>query len=545
MSFTRASASSVACVAGVICLLVYLQSLTCGFINYDDPAYVLENSLIRHLDRNLFVTAFTQAREGFWMPLTWISLAIDYQLWGLNPLGYHLTNIVLHTINTVLVVLIADSLLRQVQVRENGERHPYSYPVMLLIAGLLWGIHPLRVESVAWVTERKDVLNGVFSLGSILCYLRYTYAKGVQGKEVSAARTYIVSLLLLILSLMAKSVSVVIPAMLLVADWYPLGRLRKGNVLPVLREKLPFVVVAAAMSVATIYFASASSILVPTDQLSFIGRSVLAGYAVFEYCRYLLWPVGIIHLYLLPYPPPVAVIAKAALALAFTGFCLLAGRKKAWIPATWLCVLIPLFPTLPFLQNGVQAFAARFTYLPSVALSIAAAALIASVYQKSLATSRRYPRYVVAVMVTALLAFYGAMTERLIGSWKTSETLWTRLIEIRPIGRAYYFRADYYLETGRFAAAADDLLVSIRIAERAGNPEVFNLYMLRGEALSKAGRYEEAVQDFSTAIEMNPQQNYFYHRGLALKALGRAKEAAEDFKRAGSATGPIEWQYLW
>jgi len=538
--------------ATAICLLFYLRALACGFVNFDDPAYVLENTAIRQLDSAFFLSAFSRAYEGFWMPLTWISLAVDYHFWGLNPFGYHLTNILLHAANTGLVVLIADRLLRRGPDPKSGpegsgDQQGYSrtYAAMLLLAGLLWGIHPLRVESVTWVTERKDVLNGLFSLGSIFCYLRYVHLKGVQGKERNAACSYVLSLILLLLSLMAKSVSVVIPVMLLVVDWYPLGRLRKGSFLPVLREKVPFLVLSAVMTVATIYFASASSILVPADQLSVVDRFVLAGYAVFEYCRYMLWPVGVIHLYLLPYPPSASVIAKATMALLFTCFCLLAGRRKAWIPATWICFLIPLFPTLPFLQNGVQSFAARFTYLPSVAISIASASVIGIACQKALDANKRSLRNLVVLLVAALLVFYGAMTERLIASWNNSETLWTRLIEIRPIGRAYYFRADYYLETGRYGAAAADLLVSIRIAERAGNPEVFNLYVLRGSALFKAGRHEEAVRDFSTAIEMNPQPNYFYHRGLALKAQGKANEAEEDFMRAGPATGPIEWQYLW
>src|SRR6185369_15215948 len=181
MRLGRFSTGTIACAAGLICLIVYLRALGCDFVSYDDPDYVLNNPLIRHLDLRLFVPAFSEQYNGWWMPLTWISLAIDYHFWELNPLGYHLTNILLHSFNAGLVVLIAARIWTQIQGQGSGGTLPvsdpagqrqieYLYPLTMLLAGLLWGLHPLRVESVAWVTERKDVLNGLFSLASILLY---------------------------------------------------------------------------------------------------------------------------------------------------------------------------------------------------------------------------------------------------------------------------------------------------------------------------------------------------------------------------------------
>ncbi len=134
------------------------------------------------------------------------------------------------------------------------------------------------------------------------------------------------------------------------------------------------------------------------------------------------------------------------------------------------------------------------------------------------------------------------MTVKLIGSWKNSATLWSRNIDIQPSGRAFYFRGDYYLQKGKYVAAAEDLSVSIRMGQEAGFPGLFNLHALRGEALSKAGHYQEAVKEFTSAILLNPFPNYFHHRGLALKALGNLKASEEDFKQAGTETGPIKWQ---
>lgn len=535
---------AVAVAAALICLLVYLRALSCDFVNYDDPNYVVLNPAIRLLDWGFIVSAFTTSYMGWWMPLTWISFAVDYRFWGLNPLGFHLTNIVLHAINTGLVVLIADKLLGKVFLRTssgNQERgNKFLYPGMLLLAGLLFGIHPLRVESVAWVTERKDVLSGVFSLASILFYLRYAEKRDSSEGAQGAVKDYAISAVSFVLALMAKPVSVVIPAMLLVADWYPLGRFRKGKALPFLVEKVPYLLLSAAIVVATLYSASGETILVSLHDFPLYRRTILAGYALVEYCRMALYPVGLVHLYLLPRIFPVTYYVAAAGSAIFTWYCFHARRKRPVLLATWLAFVLPLIPVLGFFQNGAQAYAARFTYLPSVAPAIAVAALVAVAYRK-LASAHRFPCILLAVSAVTVLVFCGSVTERLIGSWKNPETLWSRLIAIRPVGRAYYLRADYRLRNGRYLAAADDLRISIQMGKGAGFPGVFDLEALRGDALYKAGRYAEAAQEFTEAIRLNPQPNYFYHRGLALAALGKKKEAEADFLLAGDDTGPVKW----
>jgi tetratricopeptide (TPR) repeat protein len=163
-------------------------------------------------------------------------------------------------------------------------------------------------------------------------------------------------------------------------------------------------------------------------------------------------------------------------------------------------------------------------------------------YDASLSNHSRYYRMVIGGLIVGVLLFWVAMTERLIGTWKNPETLWTRAIEIQPMGRAYYLRADYYLQAGRYTEAAADLSASITMGIKAGFPELFNLHALRGDALSKAGRFQEAVQEFTEAIALYPYPGYYYHRGKALQALGRQREAETDFLRAGPETGPIEWR---
>ena len=221
----------------------------------------------------------------------------------------------------------------------------------------------------------------------------------------------------------------------------------------------------------------------------------------------------------------------------FCGICVLQFRKNRWLPATWLLFILPLLPVLGFFQNGAQSHAARFTYLPGLALSICAASIFVALCKKY----PLYARFLTAGFV-ALLLLYGATTLRHLAAWKNSETLWSRVISIQPIGRAYYLRADYLSQKGRYLEAADDLLKSINIGKGAGYTMMFNLHALRGDALRKAGLNEEAVREFTNAIALNPYPNYFYHRGLSLQALGRVKEAEADFLLAGDEIGPIEWR---
>ncbi|HEY3307586.1 MAG TPA: tetratricopeptide repeat protein [Desulfuromonadaceae bacterium] len=532
----RPSAGTIALAASLICLLVYLRALSCDFINWDDPLYVLENSGIRILDWQLIREAFTTSYLGWWMPLTWISFAVDYHFWGLNPLGYHLINVLLHAVNTGLVVLIAGRLLRPGPEGEGDDR--YLYPATLLLAGLLWGIHPLRVESVAWVTERKDVLNGLFSLGSILSYLHHVEHRDGQDQRKGISFPYLLSLVLFLLSLMAKPVSVVIPVMLLVMDCYPLQRLTTKNALKIIAEKLPFLIIALIMVVFTLSFASGETILVSLQDFPLYRRLILAGNSLFEYLRMTVYPVGLINIYLLPRVFPVSYYPAALGVLVFSCYCCYCCKRRPWLLATWLLFLLPLIPVLGFFQNGAQAYADRFTYLPAVALSIFVAGLLKS----TISRRRGLPRLLVMSLAVLIPIILGTVSIHLIGAWKNPETLWSRVIAIQPVGRAYYHRADYRLQTGRYLEAAEDLSVSIRMGLEAGFPGVFNLHALRGDALSRAGDYGEAVRELSEAIGLNPYPNYFYHRGRALDALGKKKEAAEDFLRAGNDTGPIQWQ---
>lgn len=525
------SARSVAFAAGVISLLVLLRSLSCDFVNFDDQESVLENAAIRSIDLNMLVSSFSTSMFGFWMPLTWISYSVDYHFWGLNPVGYHLTNIVLHAVNTGLVVLVADRLLGG-DTRGAGEKR--LYPAMLLIAGLLWGIHPLRVESVTWVTERKDVLNGLFAISSLLAYLRY-----VKTRESGAAawRSYLLSLVLFACSLMAKPVTVVLPLMFLVLDRYPLDRLRHDTLVPLLVEKLPFLLFSAALSALTLTTATEKKLLIAVDLLSIGERFLVSGNALFEYLRLFVLPTGILPLHPIPYPLPASYFAASTVTLLLICCCMYSARRFMAVPVAGLLYLLPLLPVLGFFQNGQQAFAARYTYLPHIAVSIAAAALALKICR-----SHEVPwsRYTLVAFAVFLLAMAG-MTQFQIGIWNNSAALWSRVIERHRISMAYKSRGSYYLMNGLYNESVADFTVAMETASGVEKLEIYNLLAGRGMALGSLGRFDESIRDFSAAIKLFPHPAYYYSRGITFEAMGLTREAQEDLKLAGPDPGDIKW----
>jgi tetratricopeptide (TPR) repeat protein len=548
MRWPRFSPAAIAAIAGMICLLAYLRTLGCDFVNIDDPDYVQNNMLIRHLDSTLFVSVYAAPYNGWWMPLTWISFALDYHFWGLNPRGYHLTNTLIHSLNTGLVVMIADIVFIQAckEEPESGVQEGTSidfrlfstrwYPLLLLFTGLLWGMHPLRVESVAWVTERKDVLNGLFTLSSILLYLKYVQheAKGGRGKRA----VYLLSLLMFALSLMAKSISVVLPVMLLILDWYPLGRFRRSRLLALLSEKIPFCLLSIIMAIITLRFSSQVGYLVPYSVFPFSQRLVVSGNALFEYCRLMICPSGIIPFYLIPDPIPLSYALKSAAFAVGAYYCFRARLRNPWLLAAMLLFILPLVPVLAFFQNGDQALAPRFTYLASLAPTIVAIGAIGILCLRLPGT-----RVGIWCGTAALLAVLAcaAITQSGIRVWQDSISIWTRVIDVSPEVASYKERGLLYLNLGDYAAATKDFSSAISLASGVWQSKIYNLYAFRGEANRSMGHCADAVQDYTAAISIYPHPVYFYHRGMALQQLGQAAAAREDFLRSSGKTGPLEW----
>jgi tetratricopeptide (TPR) repeat protein len=233
---------------------------------------------------------------------------------------------------------------------------------------------------------------------------------------------------------------------------------------------------------------------------------------------------------------------KTAAVVVFTFYCLVIARKRPVFCSTWFSFLIPLLPVLAFTQSADDtAIASRYSYLPSVAPSITAGIILVVAYKASAELKPKLVRFVIISLMTVIVFGYGAMTLRLISVWQDSGTLWTRQIEIMPLGRAYTFRGRYYYSTGKYKAALNDFSIALKISQQAGREEIFNIYAYRGETLRTLGLHEEAITDFTAAINLSAHPLYFYYRGCAFKALGRLAEAEDDFSRAGNHSGPIPW----
>jgi len=534
----------VAAAAALICLLVYLKALSCGFVNWEDQDYVLNNMAIRNLDSGMVAWAFTSTPvASFWLPLTYISFALDFHFWGLDPFGYHLTNIILHAANCGLVVLVADQLFRGSNTMDWSEQAPsWLYPVTLLLAALLFGLHPLRVESVAWVTERRGVLNGLFTLSALFFYLRFQLERDHTGFNGAASRDYILSLVFFLCSLMAKPTSIVLPAMLLALDWYPLGRLTRERVRTVLAEKIPYLLFSTVVIAIPVLVKVKEGTFYPLSSFPMHLRAIAAGNALFEYTRLQLFPVDILPYYDLPPAIPPVFIFKGLAVVAGIAFCIYRRKQWPWLMTMALCFFIPIIPTLHIFAGGLQIIlAARYTYLPSIVPCIILAGLAAAAYMRLPWLQSRNGRLLSVCLLCAVFSILAGITLRLIPDWKDSGTMWTRVIEHKAYDKAYFFRGLYYVDSGNSSAAIADYTSYLEIAERQQHPERYNLYAFRGEALARAGRYEEAVKDFDAAIAMAPHPLFFRHRAAALLSLGRTGAAAADLAKAGSYTGQIVW----
>jgi tetratricopeptide (TPR) repeat protein len=512
MQDIRKAALASSLLSALITFIIYLPALTNGFVQWDDPKYVYENPWIQNLDLAFLKRAFTEVYFANWHPLTMISYAVDYALWGLNPLGYHLENIIFHTINTALVAVLS---IRLISIAT-----PLSAPAAFaagFIPALLFGIHPLHVESVAWVSERKDVLCAMFFMASILFYLRYAR----KGK----ALCYVASLLAFALAIMSKSMAVTLPAVLLLLDFYPLRRLSGAKaVLKAVAEKLPFFAVCAFASAMAIYSqgsAVASLDVIPVDIRFY---SALRAYAF--YLEKLFVPIGLAPFYPLPAeinPFGADYLVTYAVLGGITLICLAAIRYRVFIVA-WLYFLGTLLPVIGLVQVGMQAAADRYMYLPSLSLLVLLGAGAAIIIDKKSRTLLGVFLGFISVATVALS--YATVTQAAI--WKDSMTLWDYEIGIYPDAFIPYMnRGVALVKMGESDKGMKDLDKAVSLAPRSRNA-LYN----RAVALKTLGRYQEAHSDLNAAISIHPDADLYNNRGNVRKRLGDLAGAVEDYRNS-------------
>ena len=369
----RLSVRGAALSVALLVVIVYCPVLRNGFVGWDDDIYVYQNPRLRSLTLPALLGTFTSVHaSGNWHPLTELSHAADCALWGMNARGHHLTSLLLHGLNAGLVVALALALARA----RSAERHARTI-VAAIAAGLLWGLHPLRVESAAWVSERKDLLCASFYLVALLYYLRY--ARKIGEEAAHKKRFYLGALACFLLALLSKPMAVSLPLVMLILDAYPMERFGRGWPWRLLAEKLPFLALAAASAVITLKAQRAGGAFRALHGLPLGTKLLVATRATVSYLGKTFWPSDLLPLY--SYPQDVSWaswrfgVPLLVLALLVAACVWLARRNGAWL-ATFLCYLIALLPAIGIVQVGPQAMADRYTYLPAIALTISASCLV-------------------------------------------------------------------------------------------------------------------------------------------------------------------------
>ena len=500
----------------VVTLAVYWRTGNNGFVNYDDPVYVVQNAHIQELTVHNIAWAFTTTETGNWHPLTLLSLMADYQIYGLNPRGYHFTSIFLHVANTVCLFLLLAGL--------TGATWRSAF------VAALFALHPLHVESVAWVAERKDVLSTLFFLLTLLAYARYVERPG-------SAR-YVPVFCLYALGLMAKPMLVTLPFVLLLLDYWPLGRLRTGqgggeardgahwHVRDILLEKVPFFLLSALFCGIAYVAQKSAEALLPLNDFSLLQRVANALTAYEGYLWKMLWPRHLAVLYPLPEnAPPFWHVVLAIFVLGVLSAVVVRHhRRHPYATMGWLWFLGTLVPVIGIVQVGFQAMADRYTYIPSIGLFV-----MISWSAAEFANRFRSGRIFVSAAAGLILILLSAATWRQLGYWHDSLTLFAHTLDVTHNNYiAHANMGDALDEKGRFEDAVFHYQEALRIKPR----NAFVDEKLANE-LCKVGRLAEALAYYRKALELNPERAELHENlGVTLVQLGSIAEAEKHFREA-------------
>ncbi len=523
-----ACGAAVLIVLGVVC--VYGPALGNGFVGWDDDRTLLGNPHFRGLSPAHLRWMFTTMYMGHYQPLSWISLALDHAIWGMDPTGYHLTSLLLHAANAVLLFVLLGQLWAAAPGGTAGRGRAEGV-LAASLAALLWALHPLRVESVAWATERRDVLSGLFYLSALIAYLQLQRAGSGRGRLAALAG----ALVCLLLSLLSKAWGITLPLVLLALDVYPLRRLSwrdnaPGAVSRVLREKAPFFLLAAAGALVALVAQHQSHALRTLQDHGPLGRLMQASYGMAFYVGKVVMPLALSPLYPLDSPmdplAPVHVLCAAGVVL-LSGALVYLRHRAPWAAAAWLCYVLIALPVLGLAQSGPQIAADRYTYLATLPFAaLAGAGLRAALTATAGERWRRRGLLGVALGILSLLVL---QTSRQIPVWKDSLTLWGHAVRLDPRShRALGNRASARQAAGDLAGAIRDYDAALAL-----RPGYTSGYRNRGVARMSLGDLRGALADFDQAIRLQPADaaGYFL-RAAVYKAQGDPRRAVADLDQA-------------
>ncbi len=533
---------------------VFSQTLAHDFVNFDDHVYVYENPLVMSgLSTEGIIDAFTHTHARNWHPLTTLSHMFDCQLYGLKAGNHHITNVILHTIAALLLFLVLKQMTRALW--------------QSAFVAALFAIHPLHVESVAWIAERKDVLSAVFFMLTLAAYARY-------GRAPSPPR-YLLVTLLFAFGLMSKPMLVTLPFVLLLLDYWPLGRIGGqksevgSRVRRLLTEKIPLFALSALSCIATLFAQRQDPSAI--DQLPFLWRLNNTFVSYVTYIWQMLWPARLAVFY--PHPnnrlPLVEVILAIALLVVITLIVIYLRRTKPYLVTGWFWYLGMLVPVIGLVQVGEQAHADRYTYLPQIGLYIMITWAVGDLFSESTPRARR-----ALVGVAAAIAIVGLGVRALVQAsyWKNSETLWNHTLAVigendvahNNLGFLFLRRGELDKAISHFQAALDIRsrntethysLGAALIQNNLGNafarkrlwddainhlqeavrlrPDYADAYFNLGSVLFQRGRIEQAIAQWQKALAVRPRDAEA-HRNVAdaLRREGKLKEAISEYEQA-------------
>ncbi len=485
----------------------FLPALQGEFLNWDDDRNFTNNPFYRGLGLSNLRWMWTTFLMGHYHPITWMTLGADFTIWGMNPFGYHLTSILIHAANSVLLFLVIETLLRL------AGRPDARIPA--LVGALLHALHPLRVESVAWITERRDVCCGFFFLLSVLAWLKHVEAER-QGK--TSPRWLLLSLAAFACSLLSKALGILLPAVLLLLDVYPLKRFIPGSKVRVLREKAYFGLLSLADALLMLFAMRSIQAVRSVAGYDLLERAAQAAYGLCFYVLKTLWPANLIPIYRIDNPlhPGDAKYVLAMIAVAAGTAALVVFRRR--VPGAlvaWLSMIALLLPVLGVAVTGFQIAADRYTYLALMP----AAALAAWTLDRVVPAQR--PAF-------ALLAVLGVLTWTQCGIWRDSRSLWDRTIAVDPDNYlAYLNRGTSKVDADDPAGALQDYNRSLEL-----KPAYDKTWNSRGIARERVGDLAGARADYDQALQVNPDY------GLALTNRGSLRQKTGDL--AGAAADAEE-----
>ena len=505
-------------VVALLTFAAFVPALSSGFVSWDDDRNFLTNPYFRGLGMRQLTWMWSTFHLGHYVPLSWMTLGLDYVMWGMNPTGYHLTNLLLHAADAVLVYVVARRLLERSLSRATPI-DPRRLAIASAFVALVFSIHPLRVESVAWITERRDVLSCFFYLSSALLYLRAVDVGAERG------RSYWLSVIAFACALLSKATSVTLPATLLLLNVFPLRRLElshagwwNGAARRVYREILPFALLAGGTVVMTF-------IALPhLPQLGVAQKVAVSAYSVAFYLWKTVMPSGLAPLYAMPpMIDPFAARYLVSYSVLFTlcGGAWIARRRLPIAAIAWLLFLVAILPMLGLVQNGPQIAADRYTYFAAPYLGIPAAVVLMD--------SRRAVRLPSMGIGAAIVILLCVLTWRQTTVWHDSQALWMRVLAVEgdsPI--AHNNMGNVVFEQKRF----DDAIRHYRMA-LAISPSYAEAHNNLGVALSRQSKYSDAIAEYQRAIAVRPTYDEAYDNwGVSLAAQGHAADAVARYQQA-------------